>query len=69
VSLGQLRERDPDSATRYFVDTYKALIIVCVKLSIGVEEFHAIHGAVRGEIDIYFITQPNRVHLDAGHLG
>jgi len=68
VSLGQLRERDLDSASRYCVDKYKACIIASTKLSIGAKEFHAIHSTVRGEIDIYFITQPNSFHLDAGHL-
>jgi len=68
VSLGQLRKRDLDSASRYGVDKYKARIIASTKLSVGVKEFRAIHSTVRGEIDIYFITQPNSFDLGAGHL-
>lgn len=68
MSLGQLRERGLDAASRYFVDKYKAPMIASTKLSLGVKEFHAIHGAVRGEIDFYFIIQPNSFHLDAGNL-
>jgi hypothetical protein len=65
VSLGQLGERDLGLASRYFVDKYKALMIASTKLSIGVKELHATYGAVRGEIDIYFITQPNSFHRGA----
>jgi len=42
VSLGELRERHLASASRYYLDQYKAPIIANTKLSIGVKEFHAI---------------------------